>query len=519
MTSSPSSDNITMAHRTHLTPELTTIGELSITEGYYLRPSSRNMNRPQVDVDPAASIYSGDTAVHSSPGVYSTGSISPQLGPDSTTIIHQDINLSLMDGQAHFDYIRDGELIAPRSVREMHWCSEQSGDSHEFIILRIEDANQNEAWVRFKAYSGGGIMGDMAYSGAPLLAHTMSPHASITFENGIDYQAVVEIRRKMTRLHRIPADGKHRAFRTAEFAEMLSLQIGNGVGLCAPQDLCEIWPSVPTSDRRLFEVRWYEMPDGSGAEFIVLFVDGSSDLSSYEDWWVRLERIEMSDYAAISTDSKAVIYPGSELKHKLTFNDGLPFEKVINVLRSVPIGLNPISEDCWFFASTIAHKLSVEVDGDLGECSVRDLREIWSGERGSQLLVNRIQSLQEFEVPGIPSEFLLLNISEDKYDRRGLWVRLGKSMDGIEDCASISRNRRRLMSSADSNLIADIAFEVLKFGDVMSTLSRINIEINRDATTTQRRGTYRVIPHEIIGRISQRRDYVCWLKGNQRNLS
>ncbi|CAE6432128.1 unnamed protein product [Rhizoctonia solani] len=506
-----------MAYRTHLAPELAAIGDLSIAETHNLRPSSRNMNRPQIDVDPAASIYSGETAVHSSPGVYSTGSISPQPSPDCATIIHKDINLSLIDGQAHFDYIRDGELITPRLVREMHWCSEQSVDSHEFIILRIEDAKQNEAWVRFKAYSGGGILGDMAYSGAPLLADNISPHASITFENGIEYQAVVEIRSKMSRLHRIPADGKNRAFRTAEFAEMLSLCIGNGVGLCPPQDLCEIWPSVPTSDRRLFEVRWYEMADNSGAEFIVLLVNGSSDLSSYEDWWVRLERIEMSDYAAISTDSQTVIYPGSELKHKLTFNDGLPFEKVIDVLRGVPIGLNPITEDCWFFASTITHRLSVEVGGDLGECSVSDLYEIWSGARGSQLLVNRIQSLQEFEAPGIPSKFLLLNISQDKYDHRGLWVRLGKSMDGTEDCASISQNRRRLMSGADSNLIADVAFEALKFGDVMSTLRQINTEIK--ATRTQRRGIYHVIPHEVVRRISQRRGYVCWLKGNNRNLS
>ncbi|CUA67832.1 hypothetical protein RSOLAG22IIIB_03262 [Rhizoctonia solani] len=422
-----------MAYRTQLVPELAAIDELT----RYLRPSSSNLHRPQLDVDSVASIYSGETAVHSSPGASSTGSISPQQGPDSATTVHKDINLGLMDGQAHFDYLREGELIAPRSVREMHWCSEQLGDSHELIILRIEDAAQNEVWVRFKAYSGGGIMGDMAYSGAPLLAHTMSPHASITFENGIDYQAVMEVRRKLSQLHKIPADEKSRAFRTAEFAEMLSLYIGGGVGLCTPQDLCEIWPSLPASDRRLFEICWYEIADGSGAEFIVLLVNGSSDLSFYKDWWVRLERIDMSDYAAISTDSSVVIHPGSELKHKLTFNDGIPFEKVIDVLRSVPIGLNPICEDCWFFASTIVHKLSVEVGGDLGECSVRDLREIWSGERGSHLLVNRIQSLQEFQAPGVPSEFLLLNISEDKHDRRGLWVRLGKSMGELKSVKAL----------------------------------------------------------------------------------
>ncbi|KAG8690775.1 hypothetical protein FRC11_009208 [Ceratobasidium sp. 423] len=467
-----------MARRTHLASELIVIDEVSSPGSQYLRPPSRGLDRPQIDIDSGASVYSGETAVHSSLGVYSTDSISPQQAPDTPTTINRDINISLTNGQANFDYTREDELVAPRSVREMHWCSEQSHDPHEFIILRIEDANQNEVWVRFKAYSGGGIMGDMAYSGAPLFAHDMSPHASISFENGVDYQVVVETRREMSRLHKIPADGKNRAFRTADFVEMLSLHIGQGVGLCTPQDLCEIWPSVPTSDRRLFELRWYEIADGSGAEFIVLLINGSSDLATYEDWWVRLERIKMSDHAAISTNSNAIIHPGSELKHTMTFSDGLPFEKVIDVLRSVPIRFNSIAEDCWFYASTIAHKLSMEVGDDLGECSARDLREFWSGERGSQMLVNRIQSLQEFETPGIPCEFLLLNISQEKYDRRGLWVRLGKSPDGNEDRASISRNRRRLVGGTDSQLVADVAFEVLKFGDVMSTFSQINTEIN-----------------------------------------
>ncbi|CAE6434446.1 unnamed protein product [Rhizoctonia solani] len=498
-----------MAYRPYLVPELPEIDEESIARQFgFMGLPPTNWNRPTLDVDAAASVYSGETAVHSSPGVYTAGSISPQSGPDSATI-HRDINISLMDGQAYFDHMRDGVLVAPRSVREMQWCSEQSDESHEFIILRIEDPNQNEVWVRFKAYSGGGIMGDMAYSSAPLLVHTVSPHANISFENGIDYQKVVETRRKMTQLHKIPVEGKNRAFRTAEFAEMLSLHIEKGVGLCTPQDLCEIWPSVATSDRRLFELRWYEMADGSGGEFILLLINGSSDLSAYEDWWVRLERVEMSDYAAISTDSDAVIHPESELKHKLTFSDGLPFGNVIDVLRSVPIGLNPISEDCWFFASTVVHKLSMEIGDDLGECSVEDLREIWSGERGSQLLVNRIQHLEEFEKPGIRSEYLLLGICQEKYERRGLWVRLGKSMDGNEDWASISRSRRRLMNSADSNLIADVAFEVLKFGDVMSTLRKINSEMN---TPGQRRGSCRVIPHEMINGITKHRDNLCWLK-------
>ncbi|KAJ1309237.1 hypothetical protein OPQ81_004904 [Rhizoctonia solani] len=480
-----------MDYRTHLASNLFSTGDNFSGEIPYMRPPSRNLERLQVDPDSDASVYSGETAVYSSPGAYSAFSTS-QLYINSATTVHKDVNISLVDGHASFDRVRDGVLIAPRLVREMQ-CDSPT--------------------LTPALSTGGGIMGDFAYSGAPLYEHTISPHASISFENGIDYQAVVDVRRKMSRLYTIPTDEKMRALRTAEFAEMLTLHISQGVGLCTPQELCEIWPSLPTFDRRLFGLCWYEMPDGSGAEFLVLLINGSSDLSSYQDWWVRLERIEMSDHAAISTNSNAVIYPGSELKHKMTFSDGLLFEKVIDVLRSVPIGSNPISEDCWFYASIIAHKLSMEVEGDLGECSVMDLREIWGGERGSHMLVNRIQFLRESGALGTSSEFLLLNISQEKYGRRGLWVRLGKGMYGEEDRAFISQNRRRLMGGTDSDLITGLAFEVLKFGDVMSAISQANREMNAKGKTHQR-GLYHVVPHEVVEKISQRREYVCWIKGN-----
>jgi hypothetical protein len=49
------------------------------------------------------------------------------------------------------------------------------------------------------------------------------------------------------------------------------------------------------------------------------------------------------DQAAISSNHDMILRDNSELKHEMTFEGGVPFEKVIDVLRSVPIGLNPIS--------------------------------------------------------------------------------------------------------------------------------------------------------------------------------
>ncbi|CCO27526.1 hypothetical protein BN14_01506 [Rhizoctonia solani AG-1 IB] len=230
----------------------------------------------------------------------------------------------------------------------------------------MNSSSDREIWVRFKPYSGGGVMGDVADSLTPLLGSTVSSRATVTFENGINYEAVIEARATISGMHRLPVNVKTRASHAAELVEMLSLHIGKGLGLLNPQALCEIWPAVPTSDRRLFELEWYEMCDGTGQEFTVLLINGSSKLSSYEI---------VQDEVAISMSKDRVIHPGSELKHKVTFNDGVPFANVVDVLRSIPVGTNPIVEDCWFYTSIIAQKLIMEVGEDVAECSIRDLME------------------------------------------------------------------------------------------------------------------------------------------------
>lgn len=141
----------------------------------------------------------------------------------------------------------------------------------------------------------------------------------------------------------------------------------------------------------------------------------------------------------------------------------------------------------------------MEVEDDLCECRAEDLCEIWSGERGAQMLVNRIQCFQP-DV-GTPPDYLLLNVSLTKHDTRGVWVRLGQtatlgefdtrngtgrefniSYPGREEnWAAISRNRRRLIqadmgspSGGISTMLVDIAFERLKYGEVTSELRKLN---------------------------------------------
>ncbi|KAB5594153.1 hypothetical protein CTheo_2369 [Ceratobasidium theobromae] len=445
--------------------------------------------------------------------MHANRSISPQINLTTGALL-EGVDLGLNNGRATFDCRQDGVWSAPRTVVEMIWYSEQSAtnNTHDHIVLKLLDiVRGGEVWIRFKPYSGGSVIGDVSFTATSIIPPNSSLRANINFVNGLEYQAVLEVREKMSRLFQTPVDNKHRPFRTAAFAEMLSLCIGQGVGMCSPQDLCEIWPSMPDSDRRLFGFKWYELADGSGVEYLVLHLEGTSDFMATGNWWVRLERREMMDQVAISGNQNMVIHAGSTLKHEMTFETGVHFEKVISVLRSVPIGFNTISEDCWFYASTIAHKLSMEAGDDLCECRAEDLCEIWSGERGSQMLVNRIQCFQESMES--PPEYLLLNISMSKYDGRGLWVRLGKTaqLGQDEGYALISRNRRRLIGR-ESIMLADIAFEALKFGGIVAALKQTNRPKGRALAMTIR-NPYLVRPVEVVRAVTGSQRFHFWVEG------
>lgn len=56
------------------------------------------------------------------------------------------------------------------------------------------------------------------------------------------------------------------------------------------------------------------------------------------------------DEACISRNRDLVVHPGSRQTRMMTFQDGLPFERVIDVLRSIPNG---------FSAATVCFKSSV----------------------------------------------------------------------------------------------------------------------------------------------------------------
>lgn len=50
----------------------------------------------------------------------------------------------------------------------------------------------------------------------------------------------------------------------------------------------------------------------------------------------------MIDQATFSANRESAIHPNSELKHEMTFDTGLPFDKLIAVLDKVPTGFNYI---------------------------------------------------------------------------------------------------------------------------------------------------------------------------------
>ncbi|KAG9091037.1 hypothetical protein FRC06_000739 [Ceratobasidium sp. 370] len=209
-----------------------------------------------------------------------------------------------------------------------------------------------------------------------------------------------------------------------------------------------------------------------------------------QNWWVRLERDGATDLAVISRNRELVVTRGSKKTRQIVFQDGILFDNVIQVLRDIPTGFNLATEDCWYYASTLAHRLSAEVGDDFFECPTEDLCEIWSGERGARLFVNRIQWFQGSEnEPG----YLILNVSATKHGRHGLWVRLGQEplLGGLVDSACVTRNRKRL-SRPDPIMMADITFGQLRFGKVTQVLKKLsrsmlsfNVNPSKSAMTVQ----------------------------------
>ena len=66
----------------------------------------------------------------------------------------------------------------------------------------------------------------------------------------------------------------------------------------------------------------------------------------------------------------------------------------------------------------------MNVGNGLGDCPTKDISEIWSGDYGQGLYVNRAQCYREEGED--KAEYMLINVSEvsQGQDRRGLWVRL-----------------------------------------------------------------------------------------------
>ncbi|KAF8602645.1 hypothetical protein BDV93DRAFT_192827 [Ceratobasidium sp. AG-I] len=217
-----------------------------------------------------------------------------------------------------------------------------------------------------------------------------------------------------------------------------------------------------------------------------------------DDWWVRLERDGPTDQACISRDRDLVVSPGSKQTRVMTFQDGLPFENVIEVLRDVPNGFSAATEDCWYYASTVAHHLSIAVGDDVCRCPTEDLCEIWSGERGSQLYVNRVQWLEEDG--GDRIQYMVINVSNTKVSKHGLWVRVEQSsiLGNNIDFAYISQNRKHVIRQG-SFLLADIIFDELKFGEVNGILKQVS---KNNSTTVVFQGNHAPLPATVIERLT-----------------
>ncbi|KAF8602646.1 hypothetical protein BDV93DRAFT_557411 [Ceratobasidium sp. AG-I] len=430
----------------------------------------------------------------------------PDSRPSSRSSVRSDgsliggINLGISSaGSTVFDYqTQNNTWIRPRRVVEMQCHSQQNGDMHEHIVLKLSDPTRHkDLWIRFKPYSDPDV-GDIAYQEEAFLTPGMALRATLTFEDGIKYEDAVALRAKMSMMFQTPDTNTNRLTRACVFSEMLSLRVGRGMGLCSPQDLCEIWAPQSDSDRRLLGLQWCEKDDDSGVEYLVLHIVGTSDFTSMEDWWVRLERDGAIDQACISRDRDLVVYPGSKQTHLMTFQDGLPFEKVIEVLRSIPNGFSAATEDCWYYASTVAHHLSVAVGDDICECPTEDLCEIWSGDRGSQLHVNRVQWLEEDG--GDQIQYMVINVSDTKDSKHGLWVRAEQSpiLGGDIGFAYISQNRKHVVRQG-SFLIADIIFNDLKFGVVNRILKQIT---KSNPTTVVVLGDHTPLPAMVIEQLT-----------------
>ncbi|QRV88167.1 hypothetical protein RhiJN_16185 [Ceratobasidium sp. AG-Ba] len=255
--------------------------------------------------------------------------------------------------------------------------------------------------------------------------------------------------------------------------------------------------------------------DGSAAEFIVLHVVGSSDFTSAQDWWVRLERDDSKDVAHISTNKKLIIKSGAERTKNIFFKNGIPFARVNAVLQSIRPGSDLATKYCSYYASVVLCELTFKVENDYLECRIEDLWEIWSVKRRSEQYVNQIQWFKGR--PTEASDYVILNVSSE-WDDYGLWVRWAQegSIDSIE-LAGVSRNRRRLIKP-NSIMIADIGFNKLKFVEFVRAVKRIETELKSEKQPSNGRKRSKIV--SVIDTIADNTnpDYY-WVEGNPKDFS
>ncbi|QRV88166.1 hypothetical protein RhiJN_16184 [Ceratobasidium sp. AG-Ba] len=449
-------------------------------------------------------------------------------------VSHETVDVAIHNDVAIFDELNNQEKwVRPRKVTEMHWFA--AGEEW-FIFKVVDPVHDATVWVTIRPYESLGATTNSHNIPKPPKA---TLRAQISFKTPLEYKDITGAHSKVRNQRRGPRKVSYdlslarmtalslpiqfnNARWAAIFAEKVTLLIGDGVVECSPEHLAKIWSPLPNCDRRLKACYWFDHRnmDGSAAEFIVLHIVGSSEFSSAQDWWVRLQRdgcgvALANDVAHISTNKKLIIKDGAERTKDIVFKDGIQFGKVGQVLRSIRPGTDITTRDCRYYASKFVYELSLKVENDCFECRIKDLWEAWSDERGSDLHVNQIQWFKGR--PDEDSDYAILNVSTTG-DEYGYWVRWTQEdwIDSIE-LAAVSRNRGRLIKP-NSIIIADVGFNQLRWHELARVVNAVDGEIelaNRSGEAMKH--------SKIVSSIERITDYTIpydyWVEGDPKEFS
>ncbi|QRW02310.1 hypothetical protein RhiLY_01308 [Ceratobasidium sp. AG-Ba] len=389
---------------------------------------------------------------------------------------------------------------------------DELNNQEKWVCPLVDTLHDATVWVTIRPYEP---LGATTHSHNIPKPPKAKLRAQISFKTPLEYKDITSAHPKVPydlSLARTTALSLPIQFNNARwpaiFAEKVSLLTGDGVAECSPEHLAKIWSPFPNCDRRLKACCWYDHQnvDGSVAEFIVLHIVGSSEFSSAQHWWVRLQRDGSKDIAHTSTNKQLIIKDGPERTKDIVFKH--PVRKRTDIT----------TRDCCYYASKFVYELSLKVENGCFGCRMKDLWEAWSDERGSDLHVNRIHWFKRR--PDEASDYAMLNVSTTG-DEYGCWVCWTQedsvdSTDSIE-LAAVSRNRGRLIKP-NSIIIADVGFNQLRWHELARVVNVVDGEIELANKSGEAMKHSKIAP--AIERIT---DYTIpsdyWVEGDPKEFS